>query len=191
MRFFFLAFASACTPHLTSQQEEITGLNWEAPENSWSVNPPPSTLQGEGFALGDVPHDFRMVDQHGEEVSLWQFYGSVILLDISTMWCGPCQQIARDVNETWEDYREDGFMYITVLPEDLEGQSVGSDDLDEWAENFGIEAPVLADNGGYGYEVEPNRVWPVVMLIDRTMQIVAERITPSDEAIRAAIESEL
>lgn len=191
MRFFTLVFASACTPHLTSEQEAITGLNWEAPENSWSVNEPPPNLEGEGFSLGDVPHDFRMVDQHGQDVSLWQFYGSVILLDISTMWCGPCQQIARDVNETWEDYRDEGFIYITVLPEDLEGETVGADDLDEWVENFSIEAPVLADNQGYGYQVEPNKVWPVLMLIDRKMEVVAERLTATDEAIREAIEGEL
>ena len=119
---------------------------------------------------------------------MWQFYGSVILLDISTMWCGPCQQIARDVDETWKDYRDDGFMYLTVLPEDLEGGSVDSSDLNEWASNFGIEAPVIADNEAYGYTVEPDRVWPVVMLIDRKMRIVAERVAPNDDAIRNAIE---
>jgi len=68
---------------------------------------------------------------------------------------------------------------------------VGQGDLNEWAANFEIEAPVIADNAGYGYTVEPDRVWPVVMLIDRKMRIVAERIAPNDEAIRNAIEAEL
>jgi peroxiredoxin len=191
MRYFCLALAAGCTPHLVSLEDEINGLNWEAPENSWASSVPPSTLVGEGFSMGQVPHDFRMVDQHGEEVALWQFYGSVILLDISTMWCGPCQQIAQDVNETWEDYRDEDFMYLTVLPEDLEGGSVEADDLTDWTEGFQIEAPVLADNSGYGYEVEPNRVWPVMMLIDRKMTVAVERIPPVDTAIRSAIEAAL
>ena len=191
MRFLVLALAAGCTPHLISDQEEVTGLNWEAPDNSWSSSQPPLNLVGEGFSVGDVPHDFRLIDQHGAEVSLWQFYGSVVLLDISTMWCAPCQQIAQDVNETWEDYRDEGFMYLTVLPEDFEGASVGADDLDLWAENFNIEAPVMADDGGYSYEVEPNHEWPVVMLINRKMEIVVERIPPTDEAIRGAILDEL
>ena len=110
MRFFIPAFFLGCTPHLVSVEEEITGLNWEAPENDWPSNEPPNTLEGEGFSEGQVPHDFRVPDQHGDEVSLWQFYGSVILLDISTMWCGPCQQIAREVDEPWKDYRDQGFM---------------------------------------------------------------------------------
>jgi hypothetical protein len=82
-------------------------------------------------------------------------------------------------------------MYLTMLPEDLEGGSVDSSDLNEWASNFGIETPILADNDGYGYSVEPERVWPVVMLIDREMKVVAERIAPNDESIRNAIESAL
>ncbi len=191
MRFFIPAFFLGCTPHLVSVEEEITGLNWEAPENDWPSNEPPNTLEGEGFSEGQVPHDFRFPDQHGDEVALWQFYGSVILLDISTMWCGPCQQIAREVDETWKDYRDQGFMYLTVLPEDLEKGTVSDSDLNEWASNFDIEAPVLADNEGYGYLVEPNQVWPVVMLIDRQMRIVAERIAPNDDAIRNAIEGAL
>ena len=191
MRFFIPAFFLGCTPHLVSVEEEITGLNWEAPENDWPSNEPPNTLEGEGFSEGQVPHDFRFPDQHGDEVSLWQFYGSVILLDISTMWCGPCQQIARDVDETWKEYRDQGFMYLTVLPEDLEKGTVSDSDLNDWASNFDIEAPVLADNEGYGYIVEPNQVWPVVMLIDRQMRIVAERIAPNDDAIRNAIEGAL
>ena len=82
-------------------------------------------------------------------------------------------------------------MYLTVLPEDLEKGTVSDSDLNEWASNFDIEAPVLADNEGYGYLVEPNQVWPVVMLIDRQMRIVAERIAPNDDAIRNAIEGAL
>ena len=191
MRFFIVPFFLGCTPHLVSEKEEITGLNWDAPDNRWPLSEPPNTLVGEGFNEGQVPYDFRFPDQHGDEVSLWQFYGSVILLDISTMWCGPCQQIAREVDETWKDYRDQGFMYLTVLPEDLEKGSVSESDLNQWASNFGIDAPVIADNEGYGYMVEPNRVWPVVMLIDRDMTVVAERIAPNDEAIRNAIEGAL
>ncbi len=191
MRILTFLFLVGCTPHLKSDQEVISGENWEAPDNDWSVSEPPSNLVGEGFSVGDVPHDFRLVDQFGDEVSLWQFYGSVVLLDISTMWCGPCQHIAQDVNETWLDYRDEGFMYITVLPEDLEGGSVGAEDLTAWSDGYGIEAPVLADNEGYGYTVEPDKAWPVVMLIDRKMTVAIERIPPEDAAIREAIEAAL
>jgi len=189
MRFFILALTVGCTPHLKSSG--IATCGGEELANSWSTASPPETLVSEGYSTGEVVPDFCLEDQHGEKVSLWQFYGDVILLDISTMWCAPCQQIAQDVDETWKDYLDQGFTYITVLPEDLEGGAVGSEDLLQWAEEFDITAPILADNNGYGYTVEPGKAWPVVMLINRRMEVVVERIAPNDHAIREAIEDEL
>jgi peroxiredoxin len=191
MRCIFLLLSTACTPHLVSGEERVSGATWEAPENRWGVNTPPADLKGQGYAVGQVPHDFRLVDQFGETVSLWQFYGSVVLLDISTMWCRPCQQIASEVTETWHDYQDEGFIYLTMLPEDVDGNSPDNEDLNQWADSFEIEAPVLGDDGTYAYAVEPNSLWPVLMLIERDMRIVADRIEATDEAIRGAIEETL
>ena len=63
--------------------------------------------------------------------------------------------------------------------------------MNDWAENFEITAPIVADNEGYGYTVEPQRAWPVVMLIDRNMKVLVERIAPNDHSIREAIEGAL
>lgn len=186
-------WCAGCTPHLMSLHEEITGANWEAPENKWDVNPPPEDLVGEGFATGQVLFDFRMMAQTGDDVGLWQFYGSVIILDISTMWCSPCRKIAADVQETYLSYRDEGFMYITLLPEDVEGHVPDLAELNDWASAFDIgdSVPVLQDNQGYSYSVEPNALYPAVLLIDREMRVVAERLSPDDEVIRAAIEEVL
>ena len=186
---FLLGLGAGCVPDLTGEAEEP--YVWTEPTNSWPVQQPPEDLTGEGFFVGQVPFDFRLLDQHGDEVSLWQFYGDVILMDISTMWCGPCQQIAEDVDETWKDYAEEGFTYLTILPEDHQGGSVDNDDLNQWADNFEITSPILADTEGYGYTVEPEQVWPVVMLIDRKMKVLVERVSPNDHSIREAIEDAL
>jgi len=192
MRWLFLFLTVGCTPHLVSDFEEITGENWEVPENEWGVVVPPQDLVGEGFSQGQVPFDFRLKDQNGESVSLWQFYGSVIILDVSTMWCRPCQEIARHVEKTYQDYRDDGFMYLTLLAEDLHSNRPGIGELNDWADNFGIESvPVIQDDGGYCDSVEATGTYPAVLLIDREMRVVAERLTPSDEVIRSAIEDVL
>lgn len=59
------------------------------PENSWphaTEDDLPDDLAGTGYRDGDIAYDFTMVDQHGDEVSLYQFYGSVVVIDNFTEW---------------------------------------------------------------------------------------------------------
>ncbi len=59
------------------------------PENDWwhaSAADVPADLAGTGWSVGDVAHNFTFVDQNGDEVELYQFYGRVILLDLFADW---------------------------------------------------------------------------------------------------------
>ncbi|MDP6932320.1 MAG: hypothetical protein QGG40_05360, partial [Myxococcota bacterium] len=113
-------------------------------------------------------------------------------LDVSTMWCAPCQELAGEVQATWEDYEDEGFIYLTVLPEDLAGEVPDVEDLNSWADSFGIEAPVLADGSGFGYELVGSDAYPAIMIVARDLTVAVERVTPAEDAtIRAAIEDEL
>ena len=93
--------ALGCVPDLKSNGQlddvfDADGSDYEAPENSWEqCDPPPAGLRSEGFAEGEVFPDLRMMDQHGEETSFWQWYGCVIAVDVSPMWCAPCRQLAK------------------------------------------------------------------------------------------------
>lgn len=179
--------AGACIPRFYGSGD--TGLtgDWVAPENSWPVATPPPGLVGEGYDPGQTLPDLRLQDQFGDEVSLWQFHGSVVLFDISTIWCAPCQALAMDTEATWQDYQDQGFVYVTVLQEDLEGNPPNTDDLNLWVDNFGITAPVLGDGDKLAADAIRNGAWPAVLLIDRDM-VVAERIdAPTADSIREAV----
>ena len=186
-----------CIPDLKSPPgtEDVweDASNWEAPNNRWDyLEGPPSDLVGEGYQRGDVFPNIELRDQFGDKVSFWQFYGMVIALDISTMWCGPCQGLAAEVDHTWKDYRDQGFIYITMLPEDVEGEVPDRTDLNVWADQFNITAPVLADRPGYSYDIAPDGGWPRILVIGRDMRVTEPQVSPpEDAAIRAAIEAAL
>lgn len=184
----FLIFtATGCVPRLYGQV-----LEWDPPDNGWPQAEPPEDLQGEGWEVGEVAPDFRLVDQFGDTVSLWQFYGDVILVDVSTMWCAPCQELARHTEETWLDYRDEGFMYLTVLQEDVHGGPPDVEALNAWAEGFGISAPVLDDGSkeATGKAVRQGQ-FPVVLVVGRDMRVTT-RVNPiEDSEIRRAVEAAL
>lgn len=178
---------TGCIPRLYGEEH-----TWEPPDNSWVMQEPPSDLLGEGWGVGDTAPDFRLTDQFGDSVSMWQFYGNVILVDISTMWCAPCQELAKHTESTWQDYKDDGFVYLTILQEDVEGGTVDAEDIQKWVDSFGITAPVLDDSSkaATGSAVQQG-IFPAVLVVGRDMKVV-ERVNPVEEQrVRKAIERAL
>lgn len=181
-----LLLATACVPSL--EGVAVEPYVWTRPENTWPIAEPPEDLVGEGFFAGEVPHDFRLTDQHGDEVSLWQFYGKVVVVDISTMWCAPCRDLAQTTEETYQDYVDQDFMYLTILPENVENEPPSREDLNLWADQFSITAPVVADpHADWAASAVNNGQYPAVFVLDRELR-VAERVNPPDDpTLHAAI----
>ena len=182
-------FSSACIPELYSSGGDQGP--WVAPENSWPISEPPAELVGVGYQEGHVAPDVRLLDQFGAEVSLWQFYGDVILIDISTMWCAPCQTVASHTQETYEDYVDEGFVYLTILHENVNNEPPSNDDLNLWADTFGIAAPVLGDGDQVTGSAVTQGQYPAVFIIDRTMNVSERLKSNGDDDIRKAIDRAL
>ncbi|MCB9676798.1 MAG: TlpA family protein disulfide reductase [Alphaproteobacteria bacterium] len=180
---------TACAPHLYSTLDTDGEWTWEAPTNAWPVAEPPAGTLGVGLNVGQTVPELRMVDQNGDEVSTWQFFGRVWVMDISTMWCAPCQELAGSTQATQDHFGWDEFAYITVLQENVESQPPDVDDLGQWAGFFDIDAPVLGDGDKLTGAAIQNGVYPAVLLIDRNL-VVHERVIPANEAtLDAAVAS--
>ena len=86
-------------------------------------------------------------DQNGDVVSMWQFTGCVTVVDLSTSWCGPCQQLATEVDEMYAKYDAEGLAYVTLLSQDEDNNDTNQQDLVEWSETYGVTTtPIVADN---------------------------------------------
>jgi hypothetical protein len=192
---FFLSFVMVsasvgCAPHLTTTGETGEPYVWVAPTNSWETNEVPEELRAQGYTKGDVPDDFRGLDQFGDEFSLWQFYGDIVVVDISTMWCAPCQDLAEGVEETWLHYKDLGVKYITVMPENFDYETPTTEDLVSWADAFGITAPIIADPDRWSDNLVTGSAYPRVLILDREMQIAVPSVIPlTDPQIREEIDS--
>jgi peroxiredoxin len=184
----------ACAPHLYSTNEtDTTPWSWDAPVNDWPTSEPPDDLVGDEWAAGHVAPDFRLVDQNGDEVALWQFYGDVVLVDVCTMWCAPCRELAEGAQAITDDYADRGGIYVTVLAEDVTADPPEHQDLVDWADYFGIVAPVLADGDkAITSQIVSDANYPAFMVVGRDM-VIRERVAmpTSDEALRAAIDRAL
>lgn len=186
---------SACVPVLESPGGGTDACGeYTPPENDWPINEVPADFCGTGWSEGEVLPDARLMDQHEQELSLWQFYGDVLVIDISTQWCGPCQALAAGVQATADDYREEGVEYITVLVEDLDGNATETDDLNAWGDYYGIIEPIVSDTANISPSMLPGSGYPGVFIIGRDMTNLGQVTIPQtgqDEAVRAAIDAAL
>jgi peroxiredoxin len=110
----------------------------------YSANLP--TIGTTGWAIGDVVPDADVLDQHGNTLSLHQFYGSGVMLVFNAGWCGPCRSSAAIAQERWETFRSQGLMTMHIQIEgDAFDDPTTATDLTDWAAEYGITFPVVSD----------------------------------------------
>ena len=163
----FLFGCSSCGPAeletpTDTQEEEPLPYEWATWETCSQVE-------------GDHPCNLTLQDQNGEEVSLYDFYGSPVILDFSAMWCGPCQMAANELQQTVEHYANDDLRYITVLIDNPSGNPPTQTDLEGWATMYGISEPVLGGNRGLiDYSAQSGwniTSWPTFVGITSDMEV--------------------
>jgi thiol-disulfide isomerase/thioredoxin len=186
-----ILYLTACfIPVLETPTDTAPEVEWSAPENTWPSASPPGNTEEEGFDQGQIISDFAYFDQYGDEVSLWQFYGNVVLFDVSAEWCAPCKMLAEEVQHTQDDYTEQGFVYISYIAEGNSSQEpVDTAILSKWADDHNItSAPVLGSVDDLRAQLVPTAAYPRLILIDRNLRVIEADIFPqNDETIREKI----
>jgi len=111
--------------------------------------------------VGAIAPDFTLQDLNGDQVSLVDYRGKVVLLNFWATWCPPCQHEVPMFVDMYEELKDDDFVILAV------SIGEGKDKVSSFAAEKGMSFPVLLDSSkvvGRRYLV---RAIPTSVVIDR------------------------
>jgi thiol-disulfide isomerase/thioredoxin len=126
-----------------------------------------------GFEVGNVIPNATLVDQNGDSIEIYDLHGTVLLLDVFAMWCGPCQAHAPDGEVLSQDLQNEDFELIALMQENVSGGAPTSADAMDWADSYGLTHPVLADaDNTYNYFATLGGGYPTYPVVGPDMRVV-------------------
>ncbi len=78
------------------------------------ARPAPSSDLDVGVERGEVAEDFTLPDLDGQEVSLSEWRGCVVIVEFWASWCPPCLASARHLDALQERYEDRGLVVLGV-----------------------------------------------------------------------------
>lgn len=130
-------------------------------------------LQQLGFAVpeGSLPLiDFELPNLDGVTEKLSDYKGQFIFLNFWATWCGPCQSEMPDMENVYNELKDQGFTIVAVdLGED-------SSTVQTFVDELSLTFPVLLDEtGGVGSMYNAQSI-PTTYLINREGNILGRAI---------------
>jgi peroxiredoxin len=122
----------------------------------------------QGVEVGKEARDFTLKTLDGEEVSLSEYRGQVVLLNFWATWCPPCRAEVPEFEEAYRQRAGDGFVVLGVSVQDPPHL------VDSFIEEFQMTYPVVLDEKGVVSKEYRTPGLPMSLVIDQE-GIIQER----------------
>ncbi len=110
--------------------------------------------------------ELNLKDLSGKPVSLTDYRGSVVLVNLWATWCPPCREEMPTLQAFYEKYKDDGFVLIAIDQEET------LEVVQPFVDEFGLTFPVWLDE-----EYEAERLF-------KTMNLPSSYVIDRDGTVR-------
>jgi peroxiredoxin len=126
--------------------------------------------------------NFTFSDLDGKMVSLADYKGKVVLLNIWATWCSPCVEEMPSMEKLHQELKGEGFEILAVSID-----ASGAKDVLPFMKKYKLSFPALTDTRGAIKELYQTTGVPESFIIDKDGIIVEKVIGPRDWATPGAI----
>jgi len=130
-----------------------------------------------GGPTGGPAPAFTLASRAGQDVSLAQYKGQVVMLNFWASWCGPCRQEMPLLESIYRKYGKMGFTMIGVNVEP------DSNAANEWLKATPVSFPILYDRDSKVSKLYDVAGMPSTVIIDRSgkLRVLHRGYKPGDE----------
>ena len=147
----FVIFLFIPGKNYTSSTKVVDNSNLSGKNNNQSENLAPN---------------FTLLDTEGNNVSLSDYKGKVVIINFWTTWCGPCRYEIPDLVQLYDKYNQD--LIVLGISLDYDGPAV----VPQFEERIGgVNYPLLYGNNNISNLYGGVTGVPTTFIIDRNMQV--------------------
>lgn len=146
-----------------------------------------SSEQSASPRVGFLAPDFTLELLDGGEMTLSDFRGQVVLVNLWASWCLPCRTEMPAIETVYQEYRDRGFVVLGVNTTNQDSEQ----DARAFLQEVGVTFPILLDRNGEVSREYQLRGLPTSFFIDRNGVIRAVIVggPMSEVVIRTNIET--
>lgn len=112
---------------------------------------------------GFLAPEFTLSTLYGESMTLNDFRGQVVVINLWATWCPPCRAEMPALQSAYETYREQGMVLLAVNTTDQDSVAAVEGFVDE----FGLTFPILMDVEGIVSRLYQLQALPSTFFVDR------------------------
>ncbi len=109
--------------------------------------------------------ELNLTTLEGEAVSLSDYKGMVVLVNLWATWCPPCREEMPTLQAFYEEYKDDGFVLLGI------DQGETAEQVAPFVQEFGLTFPVWLDMSSEAGVVFKTMNLPSSYVIDRNGQV--------------------
>jgi thiol-disulfide isomerase/thioredoxin len=111
--------------------------------------------------VGRAAPDFVLQKLGGGTLRLSDFQGKTVLLNFWATWCGPCRDEMPEIVKTYNQYKDQNFIVISVDEQEDPGT------VQKFVNQFGMDFPVVLDTSGQvGETFHAGSQFPTSVFVD-------------------------
>lgn len=146
----------------------------------------------EELANGETfPFEFTLTDIDGAEVSLADYKGKVVIVDIWGTWCPPCREEIPSFIKLQDKFGDKGFQMLGLNYERGASEEANIKLVVDYAKENGINYPCIMGDAATRAQVPDFGGFPTTMFVDKTGKVRLKAVGLHDYGYLEAIVSEL